>query len=351
MATCFSHTQGTTIGDHASFQIVAGNAITNNYHNLERDRITVKGKKIRTVIDSDIEFLRLQSSEILSVNLKPDDKVSASSELQVVQVKRMVQTAKVFGCRGKFTATTLEPVNEIDQDIFQEIAESVLQAAVCHRSALLTQVFAVTESDGMTMLTYNELTNANEVASQYRNKDSIVGCYLEHRFGVGVQRLRNDEGLTFPVTDRWEDWFANYKTLTCHYNPASLPLNPPTEENLEPLLIHRIPLRQDTVPQLNATEIVAHVEENIGDFLYLIASFEKGWVTNLSEYARNGLLTFGVVVNKKRHGILAHFSSTPSPKSFCKSLSPNVKASYSASGMFTTQICLSVANFFGSRAG
>ncbi|KAK1228203.1 hypothetical protein PQX77_008765, partial [Marasmius sp. AFHP31] len=159
MATYFSHAQGTTIGDHASFLSIAGNANTYNYnynHNyLQRDRIIVNGKTIRVVMDSDIHCLRLQSSEILSVDVKPDDEAPTSSESQVVRLKKVVQTAEVSGWHGKFTATTLEPVEAEDQYLFQKITRSVLQAAVCHRSALLTQVFAVTESNAMTMLTYN----------------------------------------------------------------------------------------------------------------------------------------------------------------------------------------------------
>ncbi|KAK1226131.1 hypothetical protein PQX77_010899 [Marasmius sp. AFHP31] len=155
MATYFSNAQGTTIGDHTNFQNVAGNAITNNYHYSQRDRINVNGKMIRVVMDSDIHCLRVQSSQILSVDVEPDDEASISSKPQAVRLKKMVQTAEVSGYQGRYTATTLEPVKGEDKDLFIKIVKGVLQAAVCHRSALLTQVFAVTESDVMTMLTYN----------------------------------------------------------------------------------------------------------------------------------------------------------------------------------------------------
>ncbi|KAK1227812.1 hypothetical protein PQX77_009187 [Marasmius sp. AFHP31] len=285
-------------------------------------------------MDSDIHCLRQQSSEILSINVKPDDEASTSSKPQVVRLKKMVQTAEVSGYQGRYTATTLEPVVGEDQDLFKKIVKSTLQTAVCHRSALLTQVFAVTESDAMTMLTYNDLTNGNEAFSWYSNKDRIVLQYLVYIFACAIQSLRDDKALTFPVTHRWEDWSIDLKTLTCHYNPANISLIPPSKEDLRLLPIRFSPLRQDAVPQLNPTEIIAHVEKNLGDRLYLFAPRGGVWITDLSKWAQNGtsLLTFGVIVQLGRPGILAHFPSTPSPKLFCESLSLDVKASYSNSG-------------------
>ncbi|KAK1215949.1 hypothetical protein PQX77_021430 [Marasmius sp. AFHP31] len=335
MAALFSHAQGTTIGDHASFQNVAGNAITTyNYNNLQRDRITVNGKTVRVVMDSDVHYLHLRSSEILDVDVKPDDETSTSSKSQVVRMKKVIQTAEIFGQNGRFTATTLEPLNKGDQVIFKKIAERILQVAVCQRLALLTQVFAVTESNVLTMLSYNELASGDEVVSQYMNKNWIVFYYLHYLNNVAIQSLRDDEGLTFPVAHRWGDWSVNFKTLTWHYNPASLSLNPPLEISLQPLASHLPPLCQDTLPRLNATEVVAHVEENLGDFLYLLASGGGRWITDLSKYTRNGLLTFGAVIRRRSwHAeILAHFPSTPSPELFCQSRSSDVKVRYSNSG-------------------
>ncbi|KAK1219065.1 hypothetical protein PQX77_018232, partial [Marasmius sp. AFHP31] len=136
------------------------------------------------------------------------------------------------------------------------------------------------------------------------------------------------------VTHRREDWSIDLKTLTFYYNPANISLNPPREEHLLPSLIRFSPLHQDTVPQLNSTEIIAHVEKNVGDFLYLIAAGGGSWNTDLSNWAQNGLLTFGAIVQRGRPGIIAHFPSTPSPKLklFCESYSPDVEASYSNSG-------------------
>ncbi|KAK1220945.1 hypothetical protein PQX77_016258 [Marasmius sp. AFHP31] len=134
------------------------------------------------------------------------------------------------------------------------------------------------------------------------------------------------------VTHRWEDWSIDLKTLTWYYNPANISLNPLSEKDLVPFPIRYSPLRQDAVPQLNSTEIIAHVEKNLGDFLCLIAARGGRWITDLSIWAQNGLLTFGAIVRFERPGILAHFPSTPSPELFCESYSPNVEASYSNSG-------------------
>ncbi|KAL0056739.1 hypothetical protein AAF712_016653, partial [Marasmius tenuissimus] len=123
MSSYLSNARDTTIGANANFQTVAGNSTithNNNYISERENQITVKGRKVRTVIDGDIEFLRLLSSKILPVKVKRADEPSTSSESQVVQVKKTVQTAKIFGCQGKFTATTLETVNEMDQEAFQE---------------------------------------------------------------------------------------------------------------------------------------------------------------------------------------------------------------------------------------
>ncbi|KAK1218641.1 hypothetical protein PQX77_018669 [Marasmius sp. AFHP31] len=313
MGSYFSHAQGKIIQDYATFRTVVGT------------------RTIRRVLDGDIHFQRLLSSEILGVAVPPKA-AATSSKLHVVKLRRMVQTAKISGFRGLFTAITLGPVNGKDREGFKEIAKAFLEAAMCGRSALLTQVFAMTESEALTVLFLDELMNGGEVVSQYRDKDWIVYHYLEYIHGVAIRSLRDDNTLTFPVTNRWGDWSINLQTLTCQYNPASLCFDPPTEEHLRPLNERLHPLRQDTLAHLTATEVVARVEEDLGDFLCLIASGGGRWIGGLSNYARNGLLTLGVVVDSNKPRILAHFASTPSPEPFCHNFSPDVKATYSGIG-------------------
>ncbi|KAK1218293.1 hypothetical protein PQX77_019027 [Marasmius sp. AFHP31] len=354
MSTHFSNAQGWTIGAHANFQAVTGNStIIHNHNNPEReDRVTLHGRTVRRVIDGDISFQRVLSSKILSVNVKPEGASTSTKSQVTIKVKKMEQTAKIYGYRGKFTATSLEPVDEKDRGRFKEvlkIANNVLEAAMCGRSALLKQVFAVAESENaMTLIAHDggfpfgnlsygcskaaELANGDEFSNRYhREKEQIVFHYLYYTFGNAIQALRADETLRFPVTDRWSDWSLNVKNLTWRYDPASLCLNPPSERSLQPIPHPLPPLRQDALPRLNATEIIAHVEESFGDVLYLMALVGKRYI-DLSDYARHGLLTLGTVVNHWKPGIVAHLPSTPSPEWFCLSSNPNVTVTCSSSG-------------------
>ncbi|KAK1233561.1 hypothetical protein PQX77_003283, partial [Marasmius sp. AFHP31] len=80
------------------------------------------------------------------------------------------------------------------------------------------------------------------------------------------------------------------------------------------------------------TEISAFIQEGFGDVLHLIASLGGTWITDLSYWARHGLLTLGAVVDWNKHGILAHLPSIPSPEWFCWGRNPDVKANFSSSG-------------------
>ncbi|KAK1221719.1 hypothetical protein PQX77_015474 [Marasmius sp. AFHP31] len=255
------------------------------------------------------------------------------SESQVVKVKKMEQIAEIYGYQGKFTATNFEPVEEKDREKFKEIAKIVLEAAMCGRSALLKQIFAVAESENaMTTIACDELANGLVFSSQYRGKDMIVLYYLDYTLTIAIESLRADGTLRFPVTTRWSDWSFNVRNLTWQYNPASLCLNPPGEGDLEPLFYPTPPLRQQTLRHLDTSEIVALVEESLGDVLFLIATAGKRWIDDLSYWARHGLLTLGTVVNCQKPEILAHLPSTPSPEWVCHSRNPNVKANVSSSG-------------------
>ncbi|KAK1224117.1 hypothetical protein PQX77_012976 [Marasmius sp. AFHP31] len=123
----------------------------------------------------------------------------------------------------------------------------------------------------------------------------------------------------------------NLKTLSWHYDPASVALDLPSEEHLEPSPNHLPPLRQETLRHLNTAEIVACVEESLGDVLCLVASLEWRWGGNLSGWAKHGFLTFGAVVDGHKAGILAHLPSTPPLEWFCWSRHSDVKASFSSS--------------------
>ncbi|KAK1218295.1 hypothetical protein PQX77_019023 [Marasmius sp. AFHP31] len=125
MTTLFPNAQGTIIGANANFQAIAGNSTTiHNYNTSEReDRLTVRGRTVRKVIDGDIIFQRVLSSEVLSVDVRPEGaSTSTSTESQVVKVKKMEQITEIYGYQGKFTATSFEPVDEKDREKFMEVS-------------------------------------------------------------------------------------------------------------------------------------------------------------------------------------------------------------------------------------
>ncbi|KAK1221972.1 hypothetical protein PQX77_015215 [Marasmius sp. AFHP31] len=294
MSSILANAQNVSMGDNAYIQSVARDAITNynHYCNTERgDFMTVNGRTIRRVIDGDVILRRLILSKVLSISIKPEGPTT-STESQVFKVKKTVQTARLYGHRGKFTAITLEPVDEKDRDEFVKLVKNVLDAAMCQRSALLTQMFA----------------------------------------NVTMESLRDDETVRFPVPNRWESWLFNVKSLTWQFDPASVLLIPPSKDDLQPFRNPPTPLRQETLPRLHTTaEIIACVEANFGDVLHLLVAYGQRWFVDLSKLAQRGLLTIGAVINLNKRGILAHLPSIPSPEWFCKSTSPDVKANFSSS--------------------
>ncbi|KAK1229588.1 hypothetical protein PQX77_007340 [Marasmius sp. AFHP31] len=330
MSSNFRNAQHTTIGDCANFQNVAGNStITyNNYHNSERrDLITVNGRTVRKVIDGDIIFRRHLWSRVLSIQIKPE---GTSTESQVVKVRKTSRVAEIFGSPGTFTATTFEPVDEKDRDEFVKIVKNILEAVMCRRSAFLTQVFAVANSNELTMIFHDELVNAGEVSGRYW-KDCVVFYYLVYTLVAAIGSLRDDETVTFPVAKRLDIWWFNLKSLTWNYDPASVLLNPPSEEDLRPFYNPLISLRQDTLPHLNINEIVVCVENNFGDVLHLIATSTRWRYCSLSDFTHHGLLTFGAVVDLNKREILAHFPSASSLEWFCMSNHLDVEASHCSS--------------------
>ncbi|KAK1222026.1 hypothetical protein PQX77_015158 [Marasmius sp. AFHP31] len=128
-------------------------------------------------------------------------------------------------------------------------------------------------------------------------------------------------------------WTFNPRNHAWQYDVASVSISPPSDNtSLNPFYCSPAPLRQDTRPRLDADGIVACFEEQFGDFLHLITSLgATSHVKDLSEFAQHGFLTFGVVVNRNKPGILAYFPSTPSPEWNCWSSSADVQANYSTS--------------------
>ncbi|KAK1220973.1 hypothetical protein PQX77_016229 [Marasmius sp. AFHP31] len=134
MSTRFSNAQGWTIGAHANFQTIAGNSTTTNIHNTNsitiniyhnsNSEVTLHGRTARRAINDHIVYRRVLSSEVLSVNVNLEG-ASTSMKFKVVKVKKMEQTAKIYGYRGKFTVTGFEPVDEKDREGFEQVWFSI----------------------------------------------------------------------------------------------------------------------------------------------------------------------------------------------------------------------------------
>ena len=88
------------------------------------DRFNQCGKPIRKIIDGDVNFQRILSSNILSVTSESEEGGLVSNE--TIRVKKTVQTAEIFQCQGTFTTTTLEPVDARDRDKFKLVSAQVL---------------------------------------------------------------------------------------------------------------------------------------------------------------------------------------------------------------------------------
>ncbi|KAJ8085820.1 hypothetical protein PM082_004638 [Marasmius tenuissimus] len=200
------------------------------------------------------------------------------------------------------------------------------------RSPFLTQLFAFSGSNLSTFIAHDELAEGDGYIGQFGGGNWIAFYYLTYTIDTAINFLRDDDdAVIFPVTSRWTDWSMNLKTQSWQYDPASAALDPPSEEDTQPFPSHLPPLRQDNLRQLDANEIVVHVEEILGDALCLVASWEWRWNSGLSGCARHGFLTVGSVVDFNKAGILAHFPSTPPLEWTCKSSHPDVKASFSSS--------------------
>ncbi|KAJ8086050.1 hypothetical protein PM082_004869 [Marasmius tenuissimus] len=94
-------------------------------------------------------------------------------------------------------------IKEEDRVEFVKLVKKVLEAAMCRRSALLTQIFAVAESDALTLIAHDELANGIEFAGRYWQKNWIVYYYLSYTRGIAIQSLRDNETITFPVANRY----------------------------------------------------------------------------------------------------------------------------------------------------
>ena len=102
------HSRGGSTGRGAWTVVVVNKDLSNRF-------IQGSGKTIRRIFESDVNFKRILSSEVLSVNMGAEERGSAS--VRSVRVRKIVQTAKIVQYPGEtFTTTTLEPVDVNDRE-------------------------------------------------------------------------------------------------------------------------------------------------------------------------------------------------------------------------------------------
>ena len=106
------HTRGRTNGCGACVVVILDEHYSNCF---------VQGRKtIRRIIDSDVNYQQILSSEVLSLNIGTGEQGPGSNG--AVRVRKTVHTAKIFQCQDIFTTTTLEAVDADDRDRVRKVS-------------------------------------------------------------------------------------------------------------------------------------------------------------------------------------------------------------------------------------
>ncbi|KAK1223011.1 hypothetical protein PQX77_014131 [Marasmius sp. AFHP31] len=326
------------IGDRATFSN-AGRDQVNVYNDSGRDSqwVNLDGDTYRRFPMGDIIVRRNVSETIVNVTVDTRQNSRTSQELgelKVVKVRKTTQHVGLLGLPGGFTAVKIETVEKNQAEELRNIMERLCQEMSSQRSPLITHLVGLGWSERPTFIFHDELMNGDEYTDQIVAQGNwVVYYYLYYTKTVSFFTLDDDKSLGIPVSSLRMFWTFNPRTHAWQYDLASVSISPPNDDNsLIPLTHSPTPLRQDTRPRLDTDGIVACFEEQFGDFLHLIASLgEARHIKDLSEFARHGFLTFGVVVNRNKPGILAHFPCTPSPEWSCLSFGADIEANYSIS--------------------
>ncbi|KAJ8074659.1 hypothetical protein PM082_022237 [Marasmius tenuissimus] len=237
-----------------------------------------------------------------------------------------------MGLPGSFTSIAIERLDGTQEGL-EIISERVCRELASRRSPLFPQLVGIGQSKSPTWIVHDELANGEEFTKMWAEESIAVLHYLWYTQITSLFALREDTTLTIPVSVEWGFWTFNLKTHTWQYDIPSISLSPPnTDISLEAIRYLPIPLRQETPPRLDPTEIVACIENQLGDFFHVIASFgATRHVEDLSAFARHGHLTFGAVVDRNQPEIIAHLPSTPPPQWRFENRSAGVEATYSTS--------------------
>ncbi|KAK1219821.1 hypothetical protein PQX77_017449 [Marasmius sp. AFHP31] len=326
------------IGANATIQTVTGDATTNIYHNHREDLVNLCGSMFRRILTGDIIVRRNVSSEVLEVPIEPQQRepVTGTSQPQstVTKVKKVVQHAGIIGIPGRFTRITLEPMGEGEED-FKVIMERICREMASQRirSPNITQLFGLGWSEHLSLIVHDELVDGKKLMNQFvAERNWAVWFYLWYTQRTSRFALSADKTLTVPVSAEWGFWTFNLRTHTWQYDISSVSLLPPSPNiSFGSLTYPPKPLHQQMRPRLCPVAIVACLEQQLGHFLRLIASFgETRHVKTLSDFARHGLLTFGAVVDRNKPGILAHLPFAPIPAWVCHNFSTGGEVVYSA---------------------
>ncbi|KAK1219820.1 hypothetical protein PQX77_017448 [Marasmius sp. AFHP31] len=343
----FTDSKDVQIGNHATIQSISGNATTNIYHSNRGDLVDLYGSVYRKIPVGDIIVRRNVSNQIIEVavealfqGITPG---TSHAHSRVTKVRKTVQHAEILGLQGSFTSITVELVDGAQGD-FETISQRVCRELASRRSPLFPQLVGMGWSEQPTWIVHDNLANGKEFIDQIlAERNGVVSHYLWYTICTSVFALNDDKTLTLPLSADWGLWMFNLRTHAWQYDIPAISLSPPNIDlSLQPITIAPTPLRQETPPQLQPTEIIAFIENQFGDFLHAIASsgFTRH-VEDLSGFARHGRLTFGTVVNRNNPKILAHLPSIYPPQWDFKNWSTGVEAVYSTT-VCITDICFSL---------
>ncbi|KAK1224258.1 hypothetical protein PQX77_012836 [Marasmius sp. AFHP31] len=220
------------------------------------------------------------------------------AELTAVSIRKKVYTAQImdFGER-LFTVVTFEPENKEDKQTIKMIWRRVYEASATHTSPWFTQLFALGRSNLPMFIMRDELANGQDFSARY-HRDAVVSDYLEYTRMTAIEALRADKALSRPVSTNPKDWTFNLKTRSWQYDLASDSVSPQSKDTLNASIYHPpIPLRRDTRPLLNASEIIAWFEQNFGEILRLPSTAwqERMVCPRFTEH--HGRLTFETVAD------------------------------------------------------
>ncbi|KAK1216012.1 hypothetical protein PQX77_021362 [Marasmius sp. AFHP31] len=314
-STFFANATHTDIGPRSSFQNVEGD-IHHNYNGCptcqeqEEDRVMPKQKRYREIFEGDV-FLQEEtwSQEMKVVIKKPlsDDRSSRNTEATRITVVKRFYTATLYENNRTVTVVSFEPKVKKDSETTRLLWSQLYEVYSAHRSLRLVQMLGLMRAEMPTFILYGELVNGDKFIDRY-DRDGLAYKYLLYTNEAAISALRADKSLRISVSNGWGDWTFDLKTRSWHYDASA------SNKQMEQYFGYTpIPLPEGPLPQLDDNSITTCFENTF----------------DLSDYAPNGRLTFGAVINRWKRGILAHFPSTPRPEWLFENRSRNIDVCYS----------------------